>query len=399
MSPSILQLQALGHQDVYLTKDPQINVFKYNYYRYVNFATESVSLSMNDIATFGQKTSCPIPKRGHLLSKLYLHIKLPALVKNGGTYVNWCDTLGYAIFKDPVELQINGVTVDRLHPQFMNAWDDLTNLNKQFGKNFMILKSDTYVSSIYNANKEIDLVIPLEFWFTKQYNMALPLLSMYNQEIKINFSFKSFSECINYDGSEPNPVSIIESNVFAEYIFLDDIVLQQFQQQKHMFVIDQVQYNGDEMIPANTISYTSYLKFNHPCKEILFFCVEKDNIETNNYFSYSKSLNDTSLIKRASLLLDGKARFDSLPEFYYRTIFPHAVHSVVPMRYIYTMPFSMHPEDNQPTGSLNLTRFNDVNLSLVMSSGNSDCYLYVYAISYNIIIIENGSLNMEFIYY
>lgn len=399
MSPSILQLQALGVQDVYLTKDPQINVFKYNYYRYINFATDTVNVQLNNQATFGQKISCTIPKRGHLLSKLFLHIKLPPLTKNGGTYASWCDTLGYAIFKDPIEFQINGVTVDRLYPQFMNVWDDLTNKNKQLGKNLMILKSDTYASNYYNAEKEVDLVIPLEFWFTKQYNMSLPLLSMYNQEIKINFSLKNFSECVNYDGLEPDFVSSIESSLFAEYIFLDDIVLKQFQEQKHTFVIDQIQYNGDELIPANTILYNSSLKFNHPCKEIVFFCVERENISTNNYFSYSKTPSDTPLVKRASLLLDGRTRFDSLPEFYYRTIFPHSVHSVIPMRYIYTMPFSTNPEDNQPTGSINLSRFNDVTLSLNMHTGNTDCYLYTFAISYNIVIIENGNLTMEFSYF
>jgi len=399
MSPSILQLQALGLQDVYLTKDPQINVFKYNYYRYINFATETVNLQMNNVATFDQKVSCIIPKRGHLLSKLYLHIKLPALTKNGGEYASWCDTLGYAIFKDPIELQINGSTVDRIYPQFINAWDDLTNANKQLGKNLMILKSDTYASNFYNAEKELDLIIPLDFWFTKQYNMALPLLSMYNQEIKVNFTLKNFSECINYDGLEPNSVSAIESNLFAEYIFLDDVILKQFQQQKHMFIVDQVQYNGDELISANTILHNSSLKFNHPCKEIIFFCAEKQNIDTNNYFSYSKSPSETPLVKRASLLLDGRPRFDNLPEFYYRTIFPNSIHSVIPMKYIYTMPFCINPEDNQPTGSINLSRFNDVTLSLTMHTGNVDCYLYTFVRSYNIIIIENGNLTMEFTYY
>ena len=69
------------------------------------------------------------------------------------------------------------------------------------------------------------------------------------------------------------------------------------------------------------------------------------------------------------------------------------------MRYIYTMPFSINPEDNQPTGSINLSRFNDVNLSLVMHPGNTDCYLYTFVRSYNIVIIENGNLTLEFTYY
>ena len=75
MSPSLLQLQATGLEDVYLTQDPQINIFKYNYYRYVNFATETIKLETNIISNFGKKMTCEIPKRGHLLSKLHLHIK------------------------------------------------------------------------------------------------------------------------------------------------------------------------------------------------------------------------------------------------------------------------------------------------------------------------------------
>jgi len=397
MSPSIFQLQAFGVQDVYLTKDPQINIFKYNYYRYVNFATETVKLNMNDIAAFGQKTSCTILKKGHLLSKLYLHIKLPALKKIDGTYLSWSDTIGYSIFNGPIELQIGGIVVDRLYPQFLDAWDDLSNANKNLGRNFMLLKSDIFSATKHNAEKDADLIIPLEFWFTKQYNSALPLLSMVTQDIKINFKFRPFSECINYDGTEPLEIPIIDSSVLAEYIYLDEVILKQFQEQKHMYIIEQVQGHGEEIIPMNTSVYNTLLKFNNPVKELVFFCSETQNIENNNYFCYSKTSNDTALISSASLLLDGKSRFDNLPEFYYRTIFPDSVHSTIPMKYIYTMPFCLKPEDNQPTGSINLSRFNDVTLTLRLANGNPQCKLYVYAISYNIVIIENGVLSFEFL--
>lgn len=397
MSPSILQLQALGIQDTYLTKTPEINIFKYHYYRYVNFATDILKLPLNDIATFGKKTTCDIPKRGHLLSKLYLHLKLPKLNKTSGTYLSWSDALGYSIFSDPIELEVGGVIIDKLYPQFLNAWDDLSNSSKQFGRNLMTLKSDVYSSVKYNAQKEVDLIIPLEFWFTKQYSSALPLLSMFNQDIRLNFKFRNFSECVNYDGSNPNAVSIISSQILAEYIFLDDVIAKDFQRQKHTYIIEQVQYHGDEVIPENYTTYNSTLKFNNPCKELIFFCVEKQNIENNNHFNYSKSSNEESLITEASLLLDGKLRFDSLPECYYRSIFPDCIHSNIPMKYIYIMPFSLKPEDNQPTGSLNMSRFNDVVLSLKLPPGNLDCMLYVFAISYNVLIIENGTLTLEWL--
>lgn len=395
MSPSMLQLQALGIQDVFLTQNPEINIFQYKYYRYINFANEIVKLPMTEVASWGRRSSCHIPKKGHLLSKLYLHIKLPQLVKNGGTYASWVDSLGYSIFSEPIELEIGGVVVDKLYPQFMDMWDDLSNSNKQLGRNLMLLKGDLYSSSQYNATQANELIIPLEFWFTKKYNMALPLLSMHNQDIKLNFKFKQFSECVNYDGSQPQLVHIQDSSVIAEYIFLDDAIIPQFQQQKHVFVIEQVQSNGAETIPANTLLYNSSLKFNHPCKELLFALTTKDNMNNNNVYNYSSNDN-LPLIQEASLLLDGKRRYEILPEVYYRTMLPDCVHSCVPLKYIYCMPFCIRPEENQPTGSLNMSRFNDVNLALRLTESNPECVLNVYAISYNIVTIQNGTLTFEF---
>ncbi len=396
MSPSLLQLQSIGAQDVYLTQNPDINFFKYAYYRYVNFATDIVKLPLNEVATFNKRTTCDIPKRGHLLSKLHLHLKLPALTCTSGTYLSWCDTIGYAIFSEPIELEIGGVVVDKLYPRFLDMWDEFTTENQRMGKNLMILKSDVYRSTIYNAQKTVDLMIPLDFWFTKQYSSALPLLSMYKQDVRLNFKFNDFSKLVNYDGDDPTPVRILDSNVFAEYIFLDDVIVDKFQKQKHTYIIEQIQYNGNEIIPEDTGIFNTTLKFNHAVKELVFACAAKANIDSNNHFVYS-NINNDPIVSEAALLLDGKKRFEYLPEIYYRANLPQQVHSVIPLKYIYTMPFSIKPEDNQPTGSLNVSRFNDVVLSLKLSRNNPESYVYVYAISYNVLTIDKGSFSLEFV--
>lgn len=397
MTGTLLQLQSSGIQDIYLTKDPQINIFKYSYFRYVNFATETVKLELNESIDWGKKMTCNILKKGHLLSKLYLHIKLPALTKKDGTYASWTDTIGYAIFDNTIELEIGGVVIDKLYPSFLNMWDEVSNTSKFYGKNLMLLKSDLYSSAKRNAIRESDLIIPLDFWFCKQYSSALPILSMTNQDIRVTFKFKNFSELINYDGSEPDPVTIIKGNIIAEYIYLDDIILDTFQKQSHMYIIEQTQFNGVELIPSSTSLYNSYLKFNNPIKEFIFACVQKSSIDKNNYFTYSDSSNENALIDEVSLLLDGRKRYEFLPEVYFRTVTPDAAHSVIPIKYIYYMPFSIRPEENQPFGSLNASRFTDIILSLKLPNNNTEMYLYTYALSYNMIKIENGFLNTEFV--
>jgi hypothetical protein len=399
MVAGTLQLQARGIQDVYLTKDPEINVFQYQYFRYVNFANDLYKLPLHDPARFNSKTHVVIPKKGHLLSKLYLHLKLPRMVKTDGTYVCWSDAIGYSIFNNPIELQIGGVVVDKLYPVCMDILDELSTASNKLGHDRMIMKSDTWVSAIHNSDKEINLMIPLNFWFTKHYSMALPLLSMTSQEIQINFSFADFNKVINFDGlAAPPRVDILDSNIFAEYIMLDDIVLDQFQRQKHQYVISQMVYNGDDNIPAGKNLFNTKLNFNNPCKEVLFCCVDKNNFDNNNYFNYSRLSDEDTLIKEASLLLDGKHRYDNLlPEFIFRDYFPNIVHSVVPTKHFYVMPFALKPEDDQPTGSLNMSRFDEILLSLKMNDNNPECKLYVFGIMYNIITVQGGILSFEWV--
>ena len=328
---------------------------------------------------------------------MYLRITLPALTYIDGSYACWTDALGYAIFSQPVELQIGGIVVDRIYPVCMDMLNELSNTKKGFDDT--ILKSQIYRSSLYNAEKPIELMIPLNFWFTKQYASALPLLSMINQDISINFAFNDFSDLINYDGNtEPYGLSIIDSNLYVEYVYLDDIILESFQKKKHQYVIEQQFYHGDEYINPNQTSFATKINFQNPCKELLFACIDENNLSNNNYFSYSRQSDLSPLILQATLLLDGRDRFnnDYLPESVFRQYFPNNVHSVIPNKYMYCMPFCLEPEQGQPSGSINFSRFDEVTLALKMNSQNPSCQIHIYGIMLNVVTIENGTLTFEF---
>lgn len=399
MGCAILQLQATGIQDVYLTSTPEMNIFQYVHYRYVNFANELQQLHLNTTASFGGSSHVIIPKNGHLLSKMYLHIELPELIPaEVDKYASWSDTIGYSIFSGPVELVIGGVVIDRIYPVGLDMMDEL--YNDSIGHNHMILKGDLYRSSIHNADKRVNLMIPLDFWFTKHYSLALPILSMVNQEIKLNFSFNTFNSVINYNSSTPPaPVQILSSNLYIEYLYLDDVILKIFQEQKHQYVITQMVYNGDDIIPENQPIFNTRLNFVNPCQELYFACVDQNNIDNNNYFNYSRSSDEEPLISQIKLLLDGKNRYgiNYLPEFIFREFFAHRIHNIIPTKHMYIMPFAIKPDDpTQMTGSINLGRFDEVLLSLQMTANNPACKLYVFGNLINIVTIENGVLSLEF---
>jgi hypothetical protein len=397
MVASILQLENRGLQDVYLTETPSINMFKYKYYQYVNFATELVRLNTDEILDFGKSSSCTIPRRGHLLSNLFLRVKVPKLVRTTGTYLSWSETLGYAIFKEGVDLEIAGVVIDTFYPGYYDIYDSFNKPDNDLGANLGILRSDTYVSSKFNATKDNDLIIPLKFWFSKGYNMSLPIVAMPNQEIKVKFKFRDFQECINYDGSPPIDYNVTECEVFAEYIYVDNAAIPIFKDASHTFLIEQVRYNGNELIPAGTETYNCRLVFNNPCKELMFACVQKSNVDNNNYFNYSNVSDNSTLVSELSLVLDGKNRFDFTPEVFNRLAYASVLHKSVPLKYVYSIPFCTRPSENQPSGTLNMSKFDNVSLVLKMQKANPECYIRVYALMYNVLTIERNLLSLKFI--
>ena len=386
---SNLILQTHGTIDLYITDKPEINVFKYKVYRYTNFSRKVKKVTMSGFANFDSNISIDVPKSGHIITKMYIHLKLPKLTKIDGDYLNWSDNLSSAIIDGAITLSIGGVIVDRMYPDFEDLYDELSSLEDR-RRGQMTLKSDMYQSAVYNASKETDIYIPLRFSFTKNYKLGLPAVSMI-QDIKINFKMKPFFDCINYNGTIPPRHDVLASTFFVEYIDLDDIALDQFKNYKHTFIIDQVQ-EQIELIPNSVVDNNSntILKFNTPCKEIIFALVEKSNIDNNNYYAYSRSSDDLAFIESMTVSLNGINYIDDFPESYYRLVMPYQHHSRIPLKYVYSIPFAIYPEDTQPSGRIDLSKISEIGLRFKLKNNNPDLVMRIYAITYNIATIENG---------
>jgi hypothetical protein len=67
------------NQDLYLTSNPTITFFKSVYYRYTNFAIESINLQFDSNVKFGSECLIKIPRIGDLMSKTYLKVTIPEI--------------------------------------------------------------------------------------------------------------------------------------------------------------------------------------------------------------------------------------------------------------------------------------------------------------------------------
>ena len=127
----LLQLVAVGKQDVFLTGNPQITWFKFVYRRHTNFAVEAVEMYSDNEPDFGKKISWLVPRSGDLLGPCILEITLPELfLSTTGESVAYVNSIGHALIKE-ISVTIGEQEIDRQTGEWMEIWSSLTTSESQ----------------------------------------------------------------------------------------------------------------------------------------------------------------------------------------------------------------------------------------------------------------------------
>jgi hypothetical protein len=433
MTGGLLQLSAYGAQDTYLTGKPQITYFVGVYRRYTNFAIQNVPQYFIGNATFGQKVYCQLDRIGDLVHQTFLHVTLPELYQyyyydtdNKLVEYYWVNSIGHALIKI-IEIEIGGVVIDRQYGIWMEIWMELTTpTEKQQGLNEMIGRSESSVN--YDNNMELDLYIPLRFWFCRNIGLALPLIALQAQEVRINLTIRQFSELVVSSNGLPPPADMINDIEIqkccleVDYIFLEDTERKLFAKTEHQYLIDQVQVyatsltsNGLRQDPTNPtvmeripdLNQNIYFNFNNPVKELIWVIQNKTVLAQypyggNEWFNFSTepytSGNKTGLdpIVEGKILFEGQDLFDMKTSKYFRDVIPYQRHTKVPNNFIYVYSFSLNPEEFQPSGSCNFSRIDNQQLYLKISDKLIDPIITIFATNYNILNIAGGMGGIEY---
>jgi hypothetical protein len=294
MGGGLLQLVAYGAQDVYLTGNPQITFFKVVYRRHTNFAMEAIQQTFSGLPNFGNSVSCQISRNGDLIHRTYLEVGIPKLTApETYSYVNY---LGLRLLKT-VSIEIGGQQIDKHYSDWLYIWNELSlPLGKRYAWDTMVGADRDILNNGYGANtaetnkgkegNEITtLYVPLEFWFCRNIGLALPLIALQYHEVKLKIDFESFANCTYKHKSEVNGTEAAETgknlsnvNLWVDYIFLDTDERRKFAQLSHEYLIEQLQFTGQETL--NSSGSRIKLSFNHPCKELIWVA------KIHNYNSY-----------------------------------------------------------------------------------------------------------------
>ena len=331
MAGALMQLVAYGAQDVFLTGTPEITFWKVSYRRHTNFAMEAIEQTFSGQADFGRRVTCTVSRNGDLCYRTYLQVTLPEINQSmnttspmpagEGVYARWLDFPGEQLISQ-VEVEIGGQRIDRQYGDWMHIWNQLTIPEDQKKGYHQMVGNTTQLTYITDpsfaaisgpcaasggpnqvcaprqALPETTLYVPLQFWYCTNPGLALPLIALQYHEVKINIDFRPIGECLwavkalNGTGSQSVSAayqqSLVAASLYIDYVFLDTDERRKMAQNPHEYLIEQLQFTGDESVGSS--SNKIKLNFNHPCKELVWVVQPDVNVDYCDSLEGGKTL-------------------------------------------------------------------------------------------------------------
>jgi len=315
MGGGLMQLVSYGAQDIYISGSPQITFWKVLYKRHTNFAMEAIEVTFNGQADFGRRVTAVISRNADLMYRTYIQVTLPQIsLTTAGDRFRWLNYVGHRLIK-MVEIEIGGSRIDRQYGDWMQIWTQLTqpcgtqvSFDEMVGNSpdLVLLKdadgvpldatcaaSEMTNACVSRAGTPLKtLYIPLQFWYCRNPGLAIPLIALQYHEVRINVEFEQNYNCCYGDkdrdwaaayvapsslGNGVTAISqlqLVAASLYVDYVYLDTEERRRFAQQTHEYLIDQVQFTGDETVTAS--SNKIQMNFNHPVKELVWI-VQRDS--------------------------------------------------------------------------------------------------------------------------
>jgi hypothetical protein len=286
---------------------------------------ESIEQTFNGQADFGRRVTCTISRNGDLAYRTYLQVTLPEInqqmantgaTANDGVYARWLDFPGEQMISQ-VEVEIGGQRIDRQYGDWMHIWNQLTLTSEQQRGYYKMVGNTTQLTFITdpsfndvdgpceanaprqvcaprNALPETTLYVPFQFWYCRNPGLALPLIALQYHEVKINLDIRPIDECLwavgtLNCGSTASPStssgkvttaynqSLVAASLYVDYVFLDTDERRRMAQNPHEYLIEQLQFTGDESVGSS--SNKIKLNFNHPVKELIWVVQPDENVD------------------------------------------------------------------------------------------------------------------------
>lgn len=231
MVAALLRVLHSGIQDSRLLSpkgQPDVSLFSTILIRAGRFTTQWVRLDFDTNPTFGNKAVITLPRKGHLISRLFLVTTFPdifsaqraAVEAAQGPFLGptwtWTNSLGHALINN-VTVDIGGVRVEQIDGRLLEVLDEFyTPLEKVTLANGLIKRNMTNFP-VYDTSAQNPVVTytPLPFWFSRgDSGVALPIDALSADPVKLTVAFNPAANLVVSTGLAPGFSNIAGSRYF-----------------------------------------------------------------------------------------------------------------------------------------------------------------------------------------
>ena len=353
---------------------------------------------------FNQDWSVNISRAGDYLLQTWLRLTTPevTLVSTSSTdlTLRWTPNLMHNLVKE-CSITFNDLVAARFDHWQLDFWSAFTvPAGKQIGYLNMIGNITTLVQPTAAGVKipSATLNLPLPFFYSRDSGVALPTAALPYNEMRINFSFRNWSELLivqssngtsigtsptisQIGGSEPN---IKDCYVWANYAIVSNDERKRMACAPRDILIEQVQTAPKQTWnPSNNPNPTYDIRFSHAIK-VLFFSVRNKSCPSlwSNYTTTSPVVTSSGVlftignpnavdpIKETSLIYENTARLSSMGSDYFSLVNPYYNAPNIPTvtgyhEYSYSLDFICL----DPMGSTNYGKLTNVSINPAASDG------------------------------
>ena len=218
----ILLLAARGVENIILNDNPTITLFKKVYKYTANISNEVLPQYFKSQANFGRRLTINIANNGDMIQDITLFFELPDIPQSNSTTLPkgikkfaWVNYVGLAMIKY-IDLEIGGILISRHYSDWLNIYNTMN-----IQEDFLVGMNHASLTTYTNGKIREKIYVPLHFFFNLSSDLALPLIALSKQDVKLHLELNDFSLCY-----KESPTNYFEINTYICLFQKDEIIRQ-----------------------------------------------------------------------------------------------------------------------------------------------------------------------------
>ena len=356
---------------------------------------------------FNQEWSVSISRAGDYLLQTWLRLTTPTVTLLGTNQfgnngrIRWTRNFMHNIVRECC-ITFNDLVAARFDNYHLDFWTAFTvPAGKRNGYNNMIGNIDDLTGPHESSDpiQSFTLNLPLPFWYGRDSGVALPTAALPYNEMRINFSFRNWTELLILDNINPpantNPITVPlvptdiasapvlgPTQVWGNYAIVSNDERKRMACAPRDILIEQVQTAPRQTFaPSNNATPSFDVRFSHAIK-VLFFSVRNQTssnewsnytaaspVDTGSIVNFSPS-GAVDPILQTSLIYENTNRLAQMGSDYFSLVNPYFHAPVIPLDTGYHMySYSLDFICLDPMGSTNYGKLTNVSVVPEASAG------------------------------